>query len=359
MSLLIGSAILVHLFDGLIEMHFHFFVVVAIVSLYQSWPPYLLGLVYVLLHHGVMGTLAPDLVYNHPWALAHPLGFAAIHAGFVLAESVACVLYWRLTEDALIAEREQRQRQEDANEALAMANAKISDLVGMMAHDLRSPATVVSGYAEEALERWEHLDDDVKRTCMRRIAQAGRSLQELLESGLTVSALDTNELVAHPEPVRLDEAVRQCLAAMADPLPGVELRLGAESALVDRMHLTQVLTNLVTNARKYGEGPYRIEAGASGPDHVRVVVSDSGPGVPEEFVPRLFMRYTRSEQARRAGQRGTGLGLYIVRSLVQANAGRIDYTGRAGVGGEFTLTLPRGPRPAPGRRDALVDAEHA
>ena len=94
-----SSAILVHLSGGLIEMHFHFFVMVAVVTLYQDWLPFLLGIGYVLLHHGFMGWLAPQDVYNHPAAINHPWKWASIHALFIAAESAALLVAWHLGEE--------------------------------------------------------------------------------------------------------------------------------------------------------------------------------------------------------------------------------------------------------------------
>ena len=105
LALVMSSAILVHLSGGLIEMHFHFFVVVAVVALYQSWMPFLLAIGFVLLHHGVIGVLDSSAVYNHPSALAHPWRWAAIHALFIAGESAAALTTWKLNENSLAGER--------------------------------------------------------------------------------------------------------------------------------------------------------------------------------------------------------------------------------------------------------------
>jgi diguanylate cyclase (GGDEF)-like protein len=93
------SAVLVDLSGGVIEMHFHFFVMVGILTLYQDWLPFLLAIGFVVLHHGVLGTLDPKAVYNHPEAIAHPFTWAAVHGAFVLAASAASVVAWRLNEE--------------------------------------------------------------------------------------------------------------------------------------------------------------------------------------------------------------------------------------------------------------------
>lgn len=97
-GLLTASAVAVHLSHGAIEAHFHFFVMIAVLTLYEDWFPFLLAAGYVLLHHGVGGALAPEEVYNHADARAHPWKWALIHAGFVAAAGAANVLAWHLHE---------------------------------------------------------------------------------------------------------------------------------------------------------------------------------------------------------------------------------------------------------------------
>jgi diguanylate cyclase (GGDEF)-like protein len=100
LGLLTASAVVVHLMNGAIEGHFHFFVMVSLLALYEEWFPYLLAGAFVLLHHGVMSVLDPSSVYNHPAALAHPWRWAAIHAFFIAALGLVNLVHWRLNEDA-------------------------------------------------------------------------------------------------------------------------------------------------------------------------------------------------------------------------------------------------------------------
>jgi diguanylate cyclase (GGDEF)-like protein len=97
-GLMAASAFLVHISGGLIEFHFHFFVMVALISLYQEWIPFLGAIGFVVLHHGTVGVIDPAAVYNHPSALAHPWRWAALHGVFILAMSVASMAAWRLNE---------------------------------------------------------------------------------------------------------------------------------------------------------------------------------------------------------------------------------------------------------------------
>jgi diguanylate cyclase len=101
-GLVTSSAVLVHLWDGVIEAHFHFFVVIGILTLYQDWMPFLVAIAYVVVHHGLMGALAPANVYNHQDAINHPWKWALIHGGFVLAASAAHIVAWRTNETQLL-----------------------------------------------------------------------------------------------------------------------------------------------------------------------------------------------------------------------------------------------------------------
>jgi diguanylate cyclase len=100
-GLITSSALLVHISGGLIEAHFHFFVVIPILVLYQDWFPFLLALAYVVIHHGLLGAIESSSVYNHPDAVAHPWRWALIHGAFVVGASAASLVGWRANEQLL------------------------------------------------------------------------------------------------------------------------------------------------------------------------------------------------------------------------------------------------------------------
>jgi diguanylate cyclase len=97
-SLFAASAVLVHLCSGLTEAHFHFFVMVGVVALYQDWTPFGVGLLITVVHHGVLGTVRPEAVYGSPGAAHHPWLWAGVHGGSVLAASLTHLSSWRLNE---------------------------------------------------------------------------------------------------------------------------------------------------------------------------------------------------------------------------------------------------------------------
>jgi diguanylate cyclase (GGDEF)-like protein len=116
LGLLSAAALLVHDSGGLIEAHFYFFVLIIVLTLYEDWMPFLLAVAFVLIHHGVLGTLEPRTVFDRPEEWAHPWTWAAIHAAFVAAAGVAALAAWRLNEDVRSKMRAAHQQLEIASE---------------------------------------------------------------------------------------------------------------------------------------------------------------------------------------------------------------------------------------------------
>ena len=166
-GLVTASAILVHLSSGYIEAHFHFFVVIVLITLYEDWIPLLLAAAYTGLHHGLLGAIDPASVYNHPDAIAHPWKWAAIHAGFVAAAAIAAVGAWRLNEavraetrEAYRQAHESEQRFKGAFEEAPMGMGLVSILpenAGRLLQVNRAMADLL-GYTEEELSRMTFRD---------------------------------------------------------------------------------------------------------------------------------------------------------------------------------------------------------
>ena len=118
-GLLSSSAILVHLWHGAIEAHFHFFVMIPLLALYEDWIPFLVAVAYVAFHHGVMGAIDPGSVYNHGDAIRHPWRWAGIHGLFVAAAGAVSIVSWRLNEDMREQTRIESRRRAEAETVAA------------------------------------------------------------------------------------------------------------------------------------------------------------------------------------------------------------------------------------------------
>ena len=134
LGLITSSALTVHIAGGVIEAHFHFFVMVTVLSLYEDWRPFLLSAAYVVVHHGLAGALDSHAVYNHPDAVAHPWKWALIHGAFVTAAGLAAVVAWRLNE-SVREEAVEAYRRAQASERALAAREHETRLILQSAHD--------------------------------------------------------------------------------------------------------------------------------------------------------------------------------------------------------------------------------
>ncbi|GGL04834.1 sensor histidine kinase [Mangrovihabitans endophyticus] len=230
---------------------------------------------------------------------------------------------------------------ERANHELADSNQLKTDLMAMLTHEIAQPLSSIVGSAELLADTSSPEADTP--ALARRIGAAGHRLTRMVSDMLLMFRLETHAATARPQPVDVGELVTTLVADLA---PADDLRHEFDVGLhayADPDHLRQILTNLVTNARKYGQPPVVIRAQRIG-NHVRFTVRDHGSGVPDEFVPHLFSRFTRSETM--AAAPGIGLGLYITQQLAQANGATIVYRHATPHGAEFVLDIPAAQIPA-------------
>ncbi|HJR44691.1 MAG TPA: ATP-binding protein [Actinomycetota bacterium] len=157
-GLIACSSILVHLSGGTIEAHFHFFVMLAVISLYQEWRAFLLAVAFVALHHGTVGIFDAASVYNHPAALADPWTWSMIHALMVLAECVALVAGWRFSEQSHGVALEAEQKRVEETEALLQANVEATEALRRREAQLRAAQSA----AKLVSWQWDLETDEVE-----------------------------------------------------------------------------------------------------------------------------------------------------------------------------------------------------
>lgn len=245
-----------------------------------------------------------------------------------------------------------------ARAALALDNARLLaqaqdalELIGVAAHDLGNPLSSL----QLRLRRLRTLEAANPCDVRMRDGLAGaemetRRLGRLVHNLLDLSRLSAGRMVLDTEELDLAKLVREVVERHGDQAlaAGCALSLRVDESATgqwDRQRLDRVVTNLVSNALKFGRGqPVEVRVQADG-EHARFTVKDAGIGISTEAQQRLFRRFQRVHGG---GQHaGTGLGLYIVRQLVEAHGGTIHVQSRAGEGAEFTVELPRTPRAAP------------
>ncbi|HEU4346942.1 MAG TPA: HAMP domain-containing sensor histidine kinase [Actinoplanes sp.] len=215
----------------------------------------------------------------------------------------------------------------EANARLEAALAFKNDLTSMLTHDVAQPISSIASLSELLASDWADLPEEVRLELATKIDKNTHRLIKMMNDLQLLFRLDTGSVTARRTPVPLREVVE----AVATDVPAgtVEIAVGEDmSALADRGHLTAVVQNLLNNALAYGESPVQIRADRQA-DTVRLVVQDRGTGIPEDLVPKLFDRFVR----------GAGLGLFIVRHLVEANGGSVRYERAEPRGARLIVTL--------------------
>jgi signal transduction histidine kinase len=278
------------------------------------------------------------MLYTHAYDPFNMLGHAYVLAStwFVLeALFVAAILRPYRELDALRAHVEDelvvtiRQLRETTEQR--------EDILRAVSHDVRNPLQVVLLQTERILRVAK---EEAARGPAANILTAGRRIERMLRDLTDSARVEAGALQLSLEPVELHGFVAELLALTAGVLDGSrvvnDVPAGTPPVAADRDRLERIMVNLVGNALKYTRSGVRIGAAREG-DAVKITVSDEGPGIEPQDLPRVFERYYRGQ--RHEGE-GLGLGLYIVRKLVEAHGGRIWADSRTGEGTTFSFTLP-------------------
>ncbi|MEW5870525.1 MAG: ATP-binding protein [Chloroflexota bacterium] len=226
---------------------------------------------------------------------------------------------------------------------LARANQLRRQMTADIAHDLRTPLTVISGYVEA-------LRDQVLAPSAERFETIYTEVQHLLrlvDDLRTLSLADAGELPLNRQPLDPAGLLGRIVSAYTHQAraQGVQLQVQASAQLpeinVDEERMVQVLGNLVSNALRYTSagGRVTLSAAAQG-NFAQLGVQDTGQGIPPEALERVFERFYRGDASRQRGSGESGLGLAIARSIVEAHGGRIEVESKVGEGTRFVIWLP-------------------
>ena len=217
-----------------------------------------------------------------------------------------------------------------------------ADLISTVAHELRSPLTSVKGFTATMLAKWDRFPDAQKRQMLEWINNDADRVTRLLAELLDVSRIDAGRLELRRQVVDLRTVTERAFAGrVAAGEPADRFVLAADGDLpemwLDPDKIEQVVGNLIENALRHGAGTVRVGIGPDGTGAV-LTVEDEGEGVPEEIAARIFSKFFRGK-ARRGG---TGLGLYIVKGLVEAHGGSVSVHRSPAGGAGFRVRLPAG-----------------
>ncbi|HEX2032082.1 MAG TPA: HAMP domain-containing sensor histidine kinase [Actinomycetota bacterium] len=339
-GLMLVAAIGVHFSGGTIEAHFAFFVFVGIITLYQDWVAFCVAIAFVVVHHGTVGVWDPGAVYNHPAAIRAPWTWAGVHGAFVLAASVAMLVFWRRNEDLRsVSEHYYRRLYEGERAVVAQLEETQrfkEELFGIVSHEFRTPLTAIVGFSDLLQRERDQLDTaDVEEFLARIQTQAGR-LRHLIENILTLERLqpaDGEAGASLEQIVRQVEAETESAVVLNGERPLIEVEVDRElHPRMAREGLYLVISNLVGNAVKYAPARTRIRIrGHDRAGEMTLKVSNEAPWLDPADLERLFLPFVRMSGPRERTVSGVGLGLHIVRRVVDAHGGRIEASLRDGV----------------------------
>jgi PAS domain S-box-containing protein len=239
--------------------------------------------------------------------------------------------------------------------ALSMDNARLyqlaqdasrarEQLLAVVSHDLRSPLSAIVLSTHLLLSTTPASEDSGARKRLEIIGRAAMRMERLIKDLLTFATINAGAFVLDPQPTDLAALIEEAIAGLGPLAAPSGIRIeasvspGLPSVLCDRERVLQVFSNLIGNALKFSRkgGTITVVAEEHG-EEVRVAVSDTGRGIPKEALPRVFDRYWKSE----SGGQGVGLGLSIVKAIVEAHRGHVEVASVEGEGSTFWFTLPR------------------
>ena len=368
-GLLSASCVLVSMGGGTVELAFHFFVTIALVMLYQDGFPFLIAVGFVAVYALVsavmesLGVWPPAETWSNPWLRA------AVGELLILATATANLANWRLNEDSRAeAERSFRQLYEGQKAVvreLQQSQRLKDELYNVVSHELRTPLTGILGFGELLLTRDDRITPDQRKEHLGRILREARRLQRVVDNLVYSSKVIQQDGSAAADLRGVVGAVIEDL----DDVPGrerldlqVDLAAAREVAMPAEA-LRLVMVNLLGNALKYATPltTVRVAARAAGPSLLAVSVSNAGPTITPADRERMFEPFVQLDSSLTRSASGVGLGLHIVRRLVESYGGTAAVDS---VDGLITFTVavptvvPITDDDAPGPEPAAVGARH-
>lgn len=258
----------------------------------------------------------------------------------------ALIWAWRITAHGREREREVKRLSDEAHTIK-------NDFVAMVSHELRTPLTSIAGFADTLVESWKDLPEEEVAEFLNIINRQAIYLGDLVEDVLVIPRLEADRLRLDPELFDLGDLIED-VALMVFPNGGRKTSLvslpDGVRVYADRRRVQQIIRNLMENARKYGGDQILVEGFVLG-DQYTVIISDNGPGVPDEATLRVFEKFEQVSKGDARESTGIGLGLPIARRLARVMGGDVWYERRFPTGARFCFSLPLR------RRSIMADSE--
>jgi PAS domain S-box-containing protein len=242
------------------------------------------------------------------------------------------------------AELARRNELSRAKEAADQATRAKSEFLSRMSHELRTPMNAILGFSQ--LMKLDATLPDAHKDNVHEITTAGRHLLALINKVLDLAKIESGHLDLAMEPVEVGAVALECLNLVRPLAEMGNVKLGhtglhGAAVLAERMLLKQVLLNLLSNAIKYNrpDGSVHLDARPHGPDRLRILVTDTGVGIPAVRLKELSQPFNRLD-AEISGIEGTGIGLTIARAMLESMGGTVGVESELGVGSTFWFELP-------------------
>ena len=302
-----------------------------------------------------LAVVARLLSLNDPFYIALALMAVGVHIYFIflakgLNSTALAMLEFRSQKDALIAElEEEKSFSDEARRRAEAANKAKSRFLATMSHELRTPLNAIMGFSEVMkAEILGPMQNETYREYAGNIHDSGRHLLNLINEILDLSRIEAGRYELHEEPLRLIDVAEDCyrLLKLRAESKGLQIIEDFEDALpqvwADQRAIRQICLNLLSNALKFTPkgGRITLRVGATIDGGQLIAVRDTGPGIPEDEIPKVMQAFGQGSLAHQTAEGGTGLGLPIVKNLIELHGGTFELRSELRKGTEAIVRVP-------------------